>query len=193
MVYAVLTMAPLLDEAIDLTKALAMAALHDLPEGLTTDIPVPAWRYLPSGIKIEVERGVMQEMLGETAVASQWMAWWEELYAAESAEARLVHDADKIDMFIQAWVYARQMGKPAVGRILGHALHLSLSADAGCLRGAANVKPHRREAQPTFLTFHATRPVYAGKMKIWEQSAAGVVLAVRMLNGLLAFKQPTLL
>lgn len=109
-VYVVLTMAPLLDEAIDLTKALAMAALHDLPEGLTTDIPVPAWRYLPSGIKIEVERGVMQEMLGETAVASQWMAWWEELYAAESAEARLVHDADKIDMFIQVWVYARQMG-----------------------------------------------------------------------------------
>ena len=117
-VYATLVLAPLVGAEINLEKALAMATLHDLPEGLTTDIPTPAWRFLPPGIKTEVERGSMQEILGETAtsagsvqaVSTQFMAWWEELHAAESAESRLVHDADKIDMFLQALVYEQQTG-----------------------------------------------------------------------------------
>ena len=117
-VYAVLVLAPLVGAEINLEKALAMATLHDLPEGLTTDIPTPAWRFLPPGVKIDVERGSMQEILGGTAtsagsvqaVAPQFMAWWEELHAAESAEALLVHDADKIDMFLQALIYEQQTG-----------------------------------------------------------------------------------
>ena len=52
----------------------------------------------------------MQEMLGGTAVEPQFMAWWEELHANETAEALLVHDADKIDMFLQALMYGKQTG-----------------------------------------------------------------------------------
>jgi putative hydrolases of HD superfamily len=113
-VYAVLVTAPLVGVPINLEKALAMAVLHDLPEVLTTDIPTPAWRYLPPDIKTSVERGVMHEIVGvgavETAVAPQLLAWWEELHAAQSAEALLVHDVDKIDMFLQALVYQQQTG-----------------------------------------------------------------------------------
>ena len=121
-VYAVLVLAPLVSADIHLERALAMAALHDLPEALTSDIPTPAWRFLPPGIKTAVERSAMTEMLGErhcvTAVTEpvevvecrQFMAWWEELHAAASAEALLVHDADKIDMFLQALVYEQQTG-----------------------------------------------------------------------------------
>jgi 5'-deoxynucleotidase YfbR-like HD superfamily hydrolase len=36
------------------------------------------------------------------------MEIWEELNAAETAEARLVHDADKIDLFLQALIYEEQ-------------------------------------------------------------------------------------
>jgi putative hydrolase of HD superfamily len=109
-VYAAMVLAAHLSIPVNLEKAMAMAALHDLPEGLTTDIPTPAWRYLPPGVKTSVERGAMEEMFGETAVAPQFMAWWEELHQAASAEALLVHDADKIDMFLQAYQYEQQTG-----------------------------------------------------------------------------------
>ncbi|MDX1662602.1 MAG: HD family hydrolase [Candidatus Promineifilaceae bacterium] len=108
--YATLILAELVDEAVDLGKALALAVLHDLAEGLTTDIPAPAWRFLPAGIKLDVERGAMDEILGETQFKEQFMDWWEDLHLNESAEARLVHDADKIDLYVQAMVYEQQTG-----------------------------------------------------------------------------------
>lgn len=109
-VYAILILAPLVEPNINLERALAMATLHDLPEALTTDIPTPAWRFLSSNIKTDSERMAMQEMLGGTAVETQFMAWWEELHANKTAEALLVHDADKIDMFLQALMYEQQTG-----------------------------------------------------------------------------------
>ena len=108
--YAALILAELVEEAVDLGKALALAVLHDLPEGLTTDIPAPAWRFLPAGVKIDVERGAMAEILEDTQFKEQFMAWWEELHLNESVEARLVHDADKIDLYLQALVYEQQSG-----------------------------------------------------------------------------------
>jgi putative hydrolases of HD superfamily len=120
-VYAILVLAPLVEADINLERALAMAALHDLPESLTTDIPTPAWRFLPDGVKTAVERASMQEMLfssvtstgsvtEENNISAQFMDWWEELHASETAEALLVHDADKIDMFLQALMYEKQTG-----------------------------------------------------------------------------------
>lgn len=109
-VYTALVLAQLVEEPVDLARLLAMAALHDLPEGLTTDIPTPAWRYLPDGIKTAVERGAMNEILDEVPFAETWMDLWEELHAAETAVARLVHDADKLDMFLQAHIYEQQTG-----------------------------------------------------------------------------------
>ncbi len=114
-VYVALVLAQVVDEKVDLGRLLAMAALHDLPEALTTDIPTPAWRYLPPGIKTEVERGAMQEMLGETAFAPAFMDLWEELHAAQTPEARLVHDADKLEMYLQAIVYEKQTGNVQLG------------------------------------------------------------------------------
>ncbi|VAW42940.1 hypothetical protein MNBD_CHLOROFLEXI01-4056 [hydrothermal vent metagenome] len=109
-VFVALVLAQLIEEPLDLGRLLAMAALHDLPEAVTTDIPTPAWRYLPAGIKTEVERGAMQEILAEATFAPAFMSLWEELHAAETAEARLVHDADKLEMYLQATVYEKQTG-----------------------------------------------------------------------------------
>ncbi|MCB8982852.1 MAG: HD domain-containing protein [Ardenticatenaceae bacterium] len=109
-VYVTLILAPLVEEEIDLGKALAMAALHDLPEGLTSDIPTPAWVYLPPDIKTSVERQAMLTMLADVAFAAPLLAWWEELHTAVSPEAHLVHDADKLEMFIQAVMYEEQTG-----------------------------------------------------------------------------------
>jgi len=109
-VFTTLILAPLVAENVDLGKALAMAALHDLPEGLTTDIPTPAWHYLPPGIKTSVERQAMLTMLADADFAAPLLAWWEELHAAATPEAHLVHDADKLDMFLQAVIYEEQTG-----------------------------------------------------------------------------------
>lgn len=107
-VFTALVLAQLIDEPVDLGRVLAIAALHDLPEGLTTDIPTPAWRYLPGDIKTQVERGAMNEILDDVPFASDFMALWEELHAAETVAARLVDDADKLDMFLQAVIYEEQ-------------------------------------------------------------------------------------
>lgn len=109
-VFTALTLAQLVNEPLDLGKLLALAALHDLPEALTTDIPTPAWRYLPPGIKTDVERGAMAEMLADTPFAADWLRLWEDLHTNKTAEARLVHDADKLEMYLQAWVYEQQFG-----------------------------------------------------------------------------------
>lgn len=108
--FAALLLIQLIETPLDTSRVLAMALLHDLPEGLTTDIPTPAWRYLPPGIKTDVERGAMQEILGTADPTTTLMACWEELHAEETAEAHLVHDADKLDLFLQALVYEEQTG-----------------------------------------------------------------------------------
>lgn len=108
--YATLLLAHLVEEPVDLGKALALALLHDLPEGLTTDIPAPAWRYLPAGSKAEAEHRALDDVVGDAPFAPHFRAWWEELSLDESVEARLVHDADRVDLFLQAFVYEEQTG-----------------------------------------------------------------------------------
>ena len=108
--YTALILAQQLAEPIDAGKVLAMAAIHDLPEGLTTDIPTPAWRFLPAGIKIEVERSAMEEMLPDGPFGTTLMPLWEEYQAGQTLEAKLVHDADKLDMVLQAYLYEQQFG-----------------------------------------------------------------------------------
>ena len=95
---------------LNLERVLAMATLHDLPEGLTTDIPTPAWRYLPPNIKEDVERGVMKEILEDVSFGNELMVLWEEMNGRKTSESKLVHDADKLDMFLQALMYEKQFG-----------------------------------------------------------------------------------
>jgi putative hydrolase of HD superfamily len=109
-IFVVMVLAESIDMPMDVGKALAMAALHDLPEGLTSDIPTPAWQLLPSGVKAGAEREAMGVILSRAPFASRLMDLWEELIAGETAEAKLVHDADKLDMFLQAIVYEGQTG-----------------------------------------------------------------------------------
>ena len=108
--FATLILAPILGEPIELGKALAMAILHDLPEGLTSDIPSPAWRFLPENSKSVAERSAMNEIVDDLDQANGLLRIWEEFREAATAEARLVHDADKIDLYLQALLYEQQSG-----------------------------------------------------------------------------------
>jgi len=108
--YIALVLSQLWPEPLDVGKLLTLALLHDLPEALTSDIPTPAWRFLPAGIKTDVERAAMGQILAGLPLSPALMAFWEELHADQTAEARLVHDADKLELYLQAWIYEQQSG-----------------------------------------------------------------------------------
>lgn len=108
--YTTLVLANVIEEDVDLGRALAMALLHDLPEGLTTDIPSPALRFLSRELKARMEAAALQEIAGNTPLSAQFNAWWQELGQNQSVEARLVHDADRIDLFLQALIFEEQTG-----------------------------------------------------------------------------------
>lgn len=108
--FVVLMVAPHLDDAVDLGRALAMAVLHDLPEALTSDIPTPAWRLMPEGVKGQTEEQAMRSIFGNVAAADQLLSLWHELKECQTVEAQVVSDADKIDLFLQALRYEEQSG-----------------------------------------------------------------------------------
>ena len=108
--YTALILTQVVQQPLDLEKVLVMALLHDLPEGVTTDIPTTAWKFLPVGIKTDVERGAMVEIFGGTSFEIALMKQWEELHGQETLEAQLVHDADKLEMYVQALIYEQQTG-----------------------------------------------------------------------------------
>lgn len=109
-VFTALVLAEVVDRPIDLAAVLAMATLHDLPEGLTTDIPKPAWRFLPAGAKVAAEQQALEEIIGDAPFGPRFRQLWRELQQNETAEAQLVHDADKLDQALQAYVYERHTG-----------------------------------------------------------------------------------
>jgi putative hydrolase of HD superfamily len=113
--FIALVLSQLVAEPIDTGKLLAMAVLHDLPEALTSDIPSPAWSLLPPGIKPETERRAMEQALGSTPVVAGLMALWEELEGDETAEAKLLHDADRLELFLQAANYEEETGNRKLG------------------------------------------------------------------------------
>jgi len=103
--FVALILAELVDEPIDRAKLLSIALLHDLPESLITDIPSPALRFFPPGAKREAEINVMTEIFGGLPFGKRLRAWWQEFEDRTSVEGRLVRDADRLELFLQAYVY----------------------------------------------------------------------------------------
>ncbi len=92
-------------EEINIEKSLTMAIIHDLPEALISDIPKRAIELggdaLAEGKKMG-ETNAIQVLFKEAPSGKQLMAIWQEYQQNESIEARVVHDADHLDMLIHA-------------------------------------------------------------------------------------------
>lgn len=102
-----LLLADLVEEPLDRHKLLALALFHDLPEVVLSDIPAPALHYLGAGAKQEAEERILAEMLAPVPSGERWLAWWREYEAFDSPEGRLVRDADRLELLIQAYLYEK--------------------------------------------------------------------------------------
>lgn len=91
---------------LDLGRALEIALVHDLAEARLGDLPRPAARYLPAGVKAAAERRIVADLLAPLGAGGEALADYQE---GASREARLVAVCDKLQLLIKAWVY-RQAG-----------------------------------------------------------------------------------
>ncbi len=105
-----LILAEMVDQPLDKAKLLTIALLHDLPESVIGDVTTPAAAYFPPGAKRNAETGALDELLHGLPCAEHWHSWWQEFEAGTSVEGRLVRDADRLDMLIQAHVYEQTTG-----------------------------------------------------------------------------------
>ncbi|KAJ2822188.1 hypothetical protein FBU31_004665 [Coemansia sp. 'formosensis'] len=100
-------MAMLIDDAaLDRTKCVKMAIVHDLAEALVGDIT--PFDGVTKEKKRELELAGMQQImdtLGHSAQALEINALWQEYEDDATAEAHLVHDLDKCEMIQQALEY----------------------------------------------------------------------------------------
>jgi putative hydrolase of HD superfamily len=108
--FIALVLAQMMERSIDVAKLLTIALLHDLPEAVLGDIPSPALSYLPSDAKRTAEDEVVGALLRELPRLGQWRLWWREFEERTSVEGRLIRDADRLDMLIQAYVYEQTTG-----------------------------------------------------------------------------------
>jgi putative hydrolase of HD superfamily len=82
--------------ALDLNRAVALAAVHDLGEALLGDIPKSGADLLPPGAKKSAEAKAA-EQLG-AALSSATLELWREFAAGATPEARLARLCDKLQM-----------------------------------------------------------------------------------------------
>ncbi len=95
-----------LSAPLDVERLLRIALLHDLAEALVTDLPRRTTELLGEATKHAAERRALEQITAGLAAGPDYVALWEEYTASASPEARLVHDADKLEMAHQALQYA---------------------------------------------------------------------------------------
>jgi putative hydrolase of HD superfamily len=98
-------------KGLDALKAVRMALLHDLAEAETGDL-TPTQKYTdPEGFKhaenVAIER-LLEKLPGN--IRGAYRAAWQEFSGTLTDEARLVRDADKLEMVIQASEYQKEDG-----------------------------------------------------------------------------------
>jgi putative hydrolase of HD superfamily len=92
---------------LDVGQIVTIAVVHDLAEGLLTDLPKRSTELLGKAAKHAAEARAMAAILGAVANGDKYSRLWEDYNSAASPEARLVRDADKLEMVHQALVYER--------------------------------------------------------------------------------------
>ena len=102
MAWLVMNLCP---DNVDLTRALKIAIVHDLPEVLAGDIT--PHDGISKDEKITIETQAAETLFSDKP---EMMDIWKEYAAGESPEARFVKECDALDMALQALHYQRKHG-----------------------------------------------------------------------------------
>ncbi len=105
-----LILAQAIDQPLDRAKLLTIALLHDLPESHITDIPYPALRFIAPEAKRTGELGALDEILNALPYADEYRELWLDFEDRRTPEGRLVRDADRLEVMVQAFVYEQSTG-----------------------------------------------------------------------------------
>lgn len=104
--YAAAVLAMLISDhaGLDTERVIRMALLHDMAEGITGDI-IPG--NMDPAEKHRREHEAMRQILDglPERLKDAYDSVWREYVSAQTPEARLVHDADRLDMGLQAHRY----------------------------------------------------------------------------------------
>jgi putative hydrolase of HD superfamily len=96
-----------LDTPLDMARLLQIALVHDLAEAEVTDLPRRTTLLLGKPAKLQAEAAALAQLTARLSGGEALVARWEEYSAASSPEARLVIDADKLELVHQALTYTR--------------------------------------------------------------------------------------
>ena len=117
-----------LGQPLDVGRVVTLALLHDLSESVLTDLPKRSSTLLGADVKHAAEAQALAGLTADLAGGADFLALWGEYDAASTPEARLVRDADKLEMVHQALQYA-QRGQQNLDEFwLGHHWHYEISA-----------------------------------------------------------------
>lgn len=84
------------EDQVDVAKVVKMALVHDLSESRTGDV-----HYLSRQYTKRDERKAIQDILKNTSLAEEYLDLWEEYEKRETLEAKIVKDADNIDVDLE--------------------------------------------------------------------------------------------
>jgi putative hydrolase of HD superfamily len=93
-------------EEFDRERALAMALIHDLPEAVLMDIPMPAGNAYLKAAKDDAEQAIFERLFD--GFPPKYAEYHRDLLGAHSPEARLIRGLDKAQMMIKIWMYERE-------------------------------------------------------------------------------------
>jgi putative hydrolase of HD superfamily len=96
-----------LSQPLDVGVVLQTALIHDLAESVVTDLPRRTTDLLGEEVKHDAERRALAKLTVGLTDGAQWMNLLDEYNDAATPEARLVRDADKLEMAHQALRYRR--------------------------------------------------------------------------------------
>jgi len=91
------------EEDVDLCKVLKMTLLHDLQEATCGDI-TPASPLIER--KYEIEKEAIESILFK--MPQEYLDLWQEYIQQDSKEAKLAHEADRLEMLLQALTYEKE-------------------------------------------------------------------------------------
>ncbi len=115
-----------LERPIDAGRAVTLAVLHDLAESIVTDLPKRSAQLIGVETKRHAEAEALESILGGLPESSDYTTLWAEYVASSSPEARLVHDADALEMVHQALQYERAGSRTLDEFWCGHRWHFGL-------------------------------------------------------------------